>query len=345
MSSYSTNRAIALALAFLRIQLKDSAAASPTSKKLGRGKGRSRLSVNDLMITLNNAASRSGNNTFQFNGDTTDALIKGIADLTPIETLSVQAAIQVLIDSIESRVAGLGTHLPNSLEQFADDLPEFMRTRWPESEDGLSALIAGAPLGRLVSTLQGTWRCFYVRPAETVYSLEPPPLQGFTIRFHSADITTMAVEFIGHDRYMSGLAHYLNMHLYIFLRDQKNPNASTLIINAPTDHFQGFSGTGVGLARPRVGQHIPSAVAFMCFGQKWEMCADESDAFDAIITAMKTGAEVQGDQKAFLEEKCRAEYKSLDTLKADHPLLYEYMQDLQINGNQGLLPNSILLKY
>lgn len=340
MSSYPTNRTIALALACLRVRLRSTS--TDTQRKVGaRGEGRVRLSVDKLAKLLTKAQDATGKR-YVFTRKRTNDLINGVAELSSADETNIFSAVQALVDTVEPPFA-LSDRFPDWLErEFASELPEFIRTPWPAKDDSLTTLIGGAPLGRLTGTLQGTWRCFYIRPLPQLHETH---IQGFILRFRPADATSMHVEFAGHDRHMIGLAYLLNVHLYLFLRDQKDENVSMLLLNAPTDHFTGFSGTGTGLVRPAIGQYLPSAAAFVCFGQKWAHTPEEGTALDDIFNAMKAGAKMQEPLDAFYQEQCRKLYKSVDQFKTEHPLLHDYIQKHHINGNEGLSPNAIFLNY
>lgn len=345
MSSYQTNRKIAVVMAFLRKQLKG--AAPYLSKKGKRGKDRTRLSIEDLASFLA-AAQVSGRAAYDFTRENTDALLKGIADLEAAEEECVLAALDSLVQKT-GKPWDMKSSVPLEIEaEFSMYLPEWLKIPWPvfaPTNENLLISARGVEFGGTGALLAGIWQCFYIRPVPEP-DIREPQLQGFALCFRPTSASSMHVDFIGHNRNMEGSAVLIERHLYLALTHHEGANASLIIVNAPIQRSLRFAGTGTGLAHPDNEENVPSAVAFACFGQKWNSDSSYRDK------GTHEAAErlVRGDALDHLQRKCLQEvfckkYVTISAFKADLEPLCKFIEKHSISGQKGLSSCGVFLQY
>jgi len=345
VSSYETNRKIALVLAFLRKRLKG---ATPYLSKEGkRGKDRTRLSIEDIAALLA-AAQVSGRAVYDFTRENTDALLKGIADLEAAEEECVLAALNSLVQKTE-RPWDLKSSVPLEIEaEFSMLLPEWLKIPWPvfaPTNENLLISARGVEFGGTGALLAGIWQCFYIRPVPEP-DIREPQLQGFALCFRPASASSMHVHFIGHNRNMEGSAVLIERHLYLALTHHEGANASLIIVNAPIQRSLRFAGTGTGLAHPDNDENVPSAVAFACFGQKWHPdSSDKNQRTREAAERLVHGDSLDPVQRKCLQDEFCKKYVSISAFKTDLELLCKFIDKHSIGGQKGLSSCGVFLQY
>lgn len=331
MTSYDTARKIAYLMAFSKDRFNDAISPSAVGKRVNAD-----LSDEGLATLLNKAQSDQSKR-FVFTREKVNELRHGKIDLEADEETAVLHAFRLLFGANSVDGIDVFRPLPKWLEETcADNVRPLLR-------ENRTPVIQGEDLGALTPCLSGLWQCFYVRPLNNPDVTEPQ-LQGFVLHFRTATQASMTVEFLGHDRRMSGTAHAINRHLYMFLPDHEETNTSMLVVNQPAKSSLAFAGAGVGLARPRLAQAFPSAVAFVCYGQKCEMPAHDT-ALLASIKAMARGDALSGEERQRVRNHYCKIYASQAAFNKDHAALFEFMQGHDVNAQPGLPRQGIFMKY
>jgi len=274
MSSFSTNRKIALLIAYLRTRLKEVEPNETTQRRQGRrGKKRGQLSVEDLAERLE-ITQRGCTNAFDFTSDKTRELLRGSVDLEARDEESVLSALQALLAECGADF-DVKSGLPNSLaEKFIVELPNWLRPAWMEPP------IQGEELGGAARRLSGVWRFFFVAP--TIENGEVSvEIHGYAALFRPQSPNQMEFTIVSKQRQWKGAAYVIAPHLYTLVQDTTQPDSLSqsafFVTNVPTATHPEIVGTGVGLERLPRKKMTAGTVAVLCFGTKWRPGPDEAE--------------------------------------------------------------------
>jgi hypothetical protein len=335
VASFNTSRKIALLIALLKVELKESVPPECPQGRTDR-KRLAALSDADLSERLNLVWPKE-TPRYTFNGDKVNQLLNAKIELTPQIEAKLFHALQILINQANITL-DVKSDLPRWVEDtYAKELRELLRQ--PQSQ----LPIRGIRLGELADVLTGVWQFFYISPTNDKGLLKPQ-IRGFGVIFQPADISSMGVISISGRRIWSGSAYQVASHLYIVCADKIDRAVEFFVTNVPTRHYPMVVGTGAGLELFTAPRLIPASIGFACFGKKAESGSCSADVFK-LIKDVQLGEDISKSTLTSIRKVFSTSFDEIDTFRATHPELASYVESHSLNGNKGLSMATLHVAY
>jgi hypothetical protein len=230
--------------------------------------------------------------------------------------------------------------LPKWLEdQYAARLTDALR------EPLTGPVIKGEQFGDKAKFLQGAWRFFSVITPNAAGKMEPQIFQ-FSIVFLSPTSTSIELIMITKQRQWKGVAHMLGSHLYLHVSDSEETKSALLITNLPVKKRLMVAGAGLTIEPNSEVPSTPAVMAFVCFAEKWERPSSDIKGVQATIERlMRSGHDIAASDVGVLRSEFCRPYASADEFSTERPLLAQYMQGFEFNGEPGAFMKALHLAY